>query len=92
MDVYTPPRTYTAISSAHTGTLWAIEKGYTKIHVWGCDSIEKYTMESETDKIVDAEYKTKDNINTIKKIVDIWRSEWALIINNNPHVNIIFYK
>ena len=40
------------MSSAHSAALWAIENGYTEIHVWGIDSYFAGHTFSYTDKIV----------------------------------------
>jgi len=92
LDVYSPTGKYFPISSAHVAAIWLIEKQFTEIHIWGCDSLITYDIASETDKINDSYYKCKENHEAITKVVNNWKDKWDLIAKNNPNVNIIFHN
>lgn len=91
-EVYEYDTRYYPCSSAHVACLYLIDNGYSEIHIWGCDSLENYTMISMTDQFVDPAYTAyKDtDMSHVNQVVNGWRNKWKMIMENNQTVDIVF--
>lgn len=56
-------------SSGHIATQWALDNGYTKIHLWGFDSIWEDTQATRTDEIIPRDRQQHD-------LFIHWREKW----------------
>lgn len=74
-------------SSGHVAVTKAIEKGYTGIDIYGCDSYFEFNIVSYTHKFI----KNANADDSYKHVVN-WRNNWNMIINNNPEVKINFIR
>lgn len=74
-------------TSGHVAAKYMIERGYTHIDIWGCDSWFEQTIKSYTHQ-----YFKNLNSDTDLKFVMGWRQNWKTIMENNQHVSIIFKR
>ena len=77
------------LSSGHYAVLWAIENGYTDIHVWGVDSYFDRHIYSYTDNIIPS--MLKKDPDRVKNVADRWTLEWDNIIQSNPNVGVTLH-
>lgn len=57
------------VSAGHIATQWALDNGYTEIHLWGFDSIWADTQETRTDAIIFRDRQQHD-------LFIHWREKW----------------
>lgn len=77
------------LSSGHYGVLWAIDNGYTDIHVWGIDSYFKNHIYSYTDERIKSDLKKDPE--RVKNVADRWVIEWDKIIADHPEIRITLH-
>lgn len=78
------------MSSAHYGLIWAIEHGYTEIHVWGIDSYNTNNLFSHTDQIKKLSGLKQSQENS-KATAERWKMHWHRIIDENPQVKVVLH-
>ena len=57
------------VSAGHVAAQWALDNGYTEIHLWGFDSIWAATQETRTDAIIMRDRQQHD-------LYIHWREKW----------------
>jgi len=75
-------------SSGHYGALWLARAGFKTIYIWGCDSLVKPSISSETDKFI--VNKQKERPQHGEKFANKWRANWKQVVDWYPDVNFIF--
>ena len=73
-------------SSGHFATQYLIDRGYTHIHLWGCDSYFEDTVESFTH--TEAEFEQPVNQNNYKR----WRNAWHEMFKQHSQIQFYIYS
>lgn len=73
------------LSSGHYGACWLINKGFTTIHVWGCDVLNgSNSLNSYSDKYYRSNCKSDKK--HVTRFSNNWRGAWQKIFDKNPDI------